>query len=210
MWPSGSAVALRRLNRGRPSHVWPVTVVEDSRELTALYVAAGTPTRRRSHVGGTPIERSVPYADRYLLPWELGDGEWYGSSCLQLQRPGEARSWWRWLDRDGWYVNLQSPLVRTAVGFDTVDHVLDVVVEHGSWSWKDEDEFADAKRIGAIGPEEADAIRSAGEEAVAAIEARTWPLGVGWEEWRPDPSWPIPQLDPAWEREPLSELRLPS
>lgn len=203
MWPSGATLALRHLNRGRPSHIWPVTVVEDTPELVALYLAAGTPTRRRSHPDGAPIERSLPFAERYALAWELGDGEWRGSSCLQLQRPGEARSWSRWLDRDGWYVNLQSPLMRTAVGFDTIDHVLDVVVEHGSWGWKDEDEFADAQQIGAIGPDDAEAIRQAGEEAVAAIETRAWPLDSGWADWRPDPSWPIPQLDPAWERAPV-------
>ncbi len=29
----------------------------------------------------------------------------------------------------GWYVNLQQPLVRTAVGFDTMDQQLDLIVD---------------------------------------------------------------------------------
>ena len=28
----------------------------------------------------------------------------------------------------GWYVNLQTPLKRTLIGFDTVDHLLDVLI----------------------------------------------------------------------------------
>ena len=27
-----------------------------------------------------------------------------------------------------------------------------------------------------------------------------WPFPTGWEDWRPDPSWPIPQLPDGWDR----------
>ena len=42
----------------------------------------------------------------------------------------------------GWYVNLQKPFRRTARGFETMDLMLDLVVEvDRSWWWKDEDEL---------------------------------------------------------------------
>ena len=54
-----------------------------------------------------------------------------------------------------WYVNLEEPLRRTAIGFDTLDHELDVIVElDGSWRWKDEDDLAEAIRRGVIPAED--------------------------------------------------------
>ncbi len=46
----------------------------------------------------------------------------------------------------GWYVNLQAPLPAPDVGFDTREHVLDVLIpaDRSSWTWKDEDELDEA------------------------------------------------------------------
>jgi RimJ/RimL family protein N-acetyltransferase len=200
MWRSGDVVALRHLSGGRPSHVWPVIVVTDSPELTALYVQVGTPTLRRTRLDGTPLERALPYEERARVPWRLGPGSWSGSSCLQLQRAGEACAWWRWLDGSGWYVNLQEPLRRTAIGFDTTDHVLDLVVSRdGCWSWKDEDELDAACRLGRFTQAEAAEIRRWGESAARAVEAAAWPLDSSWADWQPDPAWPLPELQPGWD-----------
>ena len=64
-----------------------------------------------------------------------------------------------------------------------------------SWSWKDEHELEAASRLGRFSPDEAAAIRAEGERVIAA-----WPFPTGWEDWRPDPSWPIPQLPEGWDR----------
>jgi len=195
MWRSGEVVALRHLNAGRLSHVWPTVVVQDSPELVALYLRAGTPTLRRTRLDGGPLDRSLSYEDRAQMPWRLGPGAWYGSSCLQLHRAGEPCAWWRWLDDSGWYVNLQHPLRRTPMGFDTTDHVLDLVVApDGSWQWKDEAEFEAAERIGRFTREQAAAVRQAGDAAAAAIEARAWPFDSEWSDWQPDPNWTVPTL----------------
>ena len=37
------------------------------------------------------------------------------------------------------------------------------------------------------------AIRAEGERVLAE-----WPFPTGWEDWRPDPSWPVPELSAAW------------
>jgi len=200
MWSSGDVVALRHLNGGRSSHVWPMLVVEDSPGVIALYIATGTRTKRRARLDGSPLDRALPYEERHRVPWRLGDGSWFGSSCLQLHRPGEPRAWWRWLDGSGWYVNLQAPLRRTGSGFATEDWVLDVVVAaNGTWAWKDEDEFAAAQRVGRFDADAAAAVLDAGDDAVVAIESRSWPLDGSWETWVPDAAWVSPDLPEGWD-----------
>lgn len=201
MWSSGDVVALRHLNAGLLSHVWPVVVAEDSQDLVALYVRNGTPTLRRTGLDGSPLDRSLPYEERASTPWRLGPGAWYGSSCLQLHRAHEPCAWWRWLDGSGWYVNLQEPLRRTEIGFDTTDHVLDLVVApDGSWQWKDEDEFEAAIRVDRFTRDEAARARRAGEAAAAAVEARAWPFDSDWIDWQPETNWTIPtHLPEDWQ-----------
>ncbi|MGH2658205.1 MAG: DUF402 domain-containing protein, partial [Actinomycetota bacterium] len=99
-----------------------------------------------------------------------------------------------------WYVNLQDPLRRTAMGFDTVDHVLDAIVEQdGSWRWKDEDELEESVRRGIFSPGETMAFRAEGERAVHRLRNREPPFDRDWTTWRPDPSWPIAELPPGWD-----------
>jgi hypothetical protein len=88
----------------------------------------------------------------------------------------------------GYYINLQAPLRRTELGFDSLDHVLDIVVEPGGhWRWKDEDELAEAVQLGLFTPDEAVAIRAEGERVIANLPSL---LPTGWEDWLPDPAWP--------------------
>ena len=124
--------------------------------------------------------------------WTLAPSTW-GRSGLMVARPGAAHSIWIWSDSPGWYVNLEEPLRRTPIGFDRLDQKLDVLVEpDGSWHWKDEDELDEAARLGLV---DAGAVRA---EATRVLEE--WPFPTGWEDWRPDPAWLIPQLPVGWER----------
>ncbi len=206
MWTFGDQVVLRYRWDGRLSWVEPVTVVEDSPACIALYLAINTPIKRPVGNDGTPIPRFQSYESPDPVPWRLGDGTWVGSSVLWLMRPGEAHAigiFWQGAGREfvGWYGNLQAPLTRTAVGFDTVDYVLDVdIPPDRSWSWKDEDEFAVVQRRGLISPSEAGAIRAEGERVIAALEQNAWPFDAGWERWQPDASWPIPALPVGWDQ----------
>ena len=199
MWSSGDAVLFRWLPQRRVSRVWPMIVVEDSAEVVALFIRRGAPTKVRVRPDGSPLDHSVRYAERFHSPWRLGDGRWHGHDMLMLTRPHAEHAFWAFYGDDGalaaWYVNLQAPLRRTRLGFDSEDHVLDITIAPDlSWSWKDEDELAEAVRIGRFSAAEAAKIRREGERVVAAIEARTWPLGSGWETWKPNPSWPRPTL----------------
>ena len=99
-------------------------------------------------------------------------------------------------------MNLEEPLRRTAIGFDTLDHELDVIVElDGSWRWKDEDDLAEVDPPGRDpDAEDEPRLRADGERAVRRILDREPPFDRDWTAWRPDPSWPIPVLPDGWDR----------
>lgn len=89
---------------------------------------------------------------------------------------------------------------RTALGFDTADYLLDLeVTPDFQWSWKDEEEVSLARRHGLVAPEILDRVEAEGVNAIRDIEARAWPFDAGYETWRPDPSWEIPQLPDGWD-----------
>jgi len=87
----------------------------------------------------------------------------------------------------GYYVNLQAPIKRSPFGFDSLDHVLDIVIDpSGAWHWKDEDEFDEAIQRGLFTHQEALDIRAEGERVVASLPHL---LPTGWEDWLPDTTW---------------------
>ena len=98
-----------------------------------------------------------------------------------------------------WYVNFQSPIRRVRQGVQLHDHALDIVVQPDmSWSWKDEDEFEVLASRGFISVEQVSSIRAEAARIGSAIESVGSPFCDGWEDWRPDPSWPIPRLPEYW------------
>jgi uncharacterized protein len=200
MWSCGDQIVLRYRTAGRLAWVGAVTVVEDSAECIAFYLAVGTPILQPVHLDGSPIPRAIPYEERYRLEWRLGEGVWHSTARLFVVRPGAAHAFSAFWQGDdwtflGWYVDLQAPYARTDDGFESEDYVLDLLIDpDGSWRWKDEDEFAAAQRVGRFSAEQASAIRAEGAAVVEAIESRRWPLDAGWEAWRPDPSWVVPRL----------------
>jgi len=100
----------------------------------------------------------------------------------------------------GWYINLEEPFRRTALGFDWLDQMLDIVVspDLSTWHWKDEDEFEAAVRFGVLSPARANTLRNEGEKAIAWLQSGKSPFN-GWEKWRPDPSWTVPVLPKGWD-----------
>ena len=192
--PRLTTALLRFLYRDRPRFVMPHVLVEETPELAVLYVAPGTRGRRpvRAFIGDPGQLRT--------MRWDHVEHVWTGTHALRLLRPGAAHCVYLfWAGADwafqGWYVNLQEPYARSRLGFDTRDHALDIVVEpDGTWRWKDEDDLELATRFGMFTPAEAAAIRADGERVLAE-----WPFPTGWEEWRPDPSWPLPALPAGWD-----------
>jgi hypothetical protein len=103
-----------------------------------------------------------------------------------------------------WYVNFQRPASRTAIGFDTFDLPLDLVVapDLSRWDWKDEAEYAHGRRLGVVSQADHQAVERARCEAVAMLESRGGPFAAGagwntwstWDAWRSESDSPAPSL----------------
>ncbi|MEU2506754.1 DUF402 domain-containing protein [Streptomyces sp. NPDC007863] len=184
----------------------PVTVVRDTPELLAVWMAPGTECVRPVLADGTSVH-DEPLATRYTAPRTTERARWAGSGVLKLARPGDPWSVWLFWERGwrfrSWYVNLEEPRRRWAGGVDSEDHFLDIsVYPDQSWLWRDEDEFEQAQRAGLMDPAGASRVREAGAAAVRLVESWGTPFRDGWEEWRPDPSWTVPVLPADWDRTP--------
>ena len=193
----GETIALRQTWGGRVWAARPATVVEDAPDQTMLFVPVGSfwmaPFRdgKRLKIPQSEFELVTQrYEDLHVLSFSWPD-TWY-AVLLFLGPDGSPHSW---------YVNLEEPLRRTGLGFDTLDHELDVIVElDGSWRWKDEDDLAEAIRRGVIPAQDEPRMRADGERAVRRILDREPPFDLDWTTWRPDPTWPIPVLPDGWDR----------
>lgn len=122
-----------------------------------------------------------------MLPggWDGGyrDSVFPGPSTVRLHPTGSPFSVIRDWDEErgrcrGWYANLEQPWMRTPIGFDGHDDILDIRVatDLSSWSWKDEDELEWSVEVGKISAEYAGAVRRAGNEVIGLIDAKAWPF----------------------------------
>ncbi len=201
-WEVGDPVLLREVFQSRVWAARPATIVRDADELVAAYLAPGM--RWKRPVRADSGERMRMPADT----WHLEDAVWTRARMLHLMEPEAAHAihlWWLAPDWrfGGWYVNLQEPIRRTPLGFDYMDHMLDIVIEPDlSWRWKDEHEITEAVSTGMVSKVWADEVRREGERVIERLEARRPPFCDGWESWQPDPRWPIPELPAGWDKVP--------
>jgi Protein of unknown function (DUF402) len=193
----GDAVTLREIWDGRVFYARPVTVVEDTAARSMFYVPPSVHSLEPEDDAGATLR--IPDRD-----WRLEDHEVHHNPFLSFAFPETAYAVLASWDREtgafrGWYINLQSPLRRTDLGFDTREHVLDVLIppDRSSWRWKDEDELSQALAEGLFSEDEAAQFRAAGERAVEQVILREPPFDEEWEAWRPDPGWETPRLPDA-------------
>jgi hypothetical protein len=197
-WHPGDTVVLRYITArdGQVGTSWPCRVVADRAGLLALYIPPGVVYKDWS---SSPSATEEHLVDK---PWQ--------SDMLRLMFPGRGHSIWLfWTGAgaerhfDSYYVNMEEPFRRTPIGLDTNDHALDIVVTPElRWSWKDADGFAEQVRRNVYSSEFTDEVRAEAERVIQSIESRESPFCDGWERWKPDPSWTIPQLPPTWNSEP--------
>ena len=194
---AGAPVALREVWNGSVWTARPAIVVEDRPEQVILYIPAGTRWFAPVHEGRRlklqrPNYELAELRNDYRPVLSFAWPETHAAVLLPF-RPD-----WSPVH---WYVNLEDPLRRSEIGFDTLDHKLDVILElDGSWRWKDEDEFTEAIRLGLIDAAQEPVLRTAAEDAVRRITEREPPFDREWGSWRPDPSWPVPELPEGWDR----------
>ena len=198
MWSRGDVVVLRyRSLDGRFRSGRPLTVVEHSDDWLVTYLAAGTNVAMPVLADGRNL-RDVPIEERWRHPRATRIQPWLGGDLVMLFPRDRAYSLWLFREGgelEGWYVNLEDVHVYGERTIDTRDGILDVWIpaETGEPQWKDEHELEAAIGQGRVTAAEARAIRAEGERVLAE---RPWP--TGWEDFRPDPSWPIPRLPRGW------------
>ena len=193
-WRPGEPLLLRHVHGGYVRYALPVTAVEDSHKRVALFLREGTQLRWTTDLQALMSPTTAPDTR-----W------WHSTNVLMLVEPPDAAHsvWLMWNAQswafEGWYVNLQRPLMRTSLGFDTWDQSLDIVVDPSlTWSWKDADDFAEVQRLAILDVTEAASVRAEAERVIRRIEARQGPFSADWPAWRPDPRWSLPGLPAGW------------
>ena len=196
-WSMGTQIAYREVWRGRIWTAMPVTVVQDTSDLIVLYLKAGTSWK-------------LPKGNNFLNllqrgEWQLRDVTTANDSLLVIM-PGEgfALRTMGGLGEQaftGWYVNLQEPLRRTSIGFDFMDHALDIVTsaDLSEWHWKDEAELQTLQEMGLFSDELVHKIKSVGQQIIHRIETKAFPFAEDWEKWSPPSDWPMPKLPLHWD-----------
>jgi predicted RNA-binding protein associated with RNAse of E/G family len=198
-WDPGDTVVLREVWQGRLWTARPQTVVEDAEAQQMFCCSPGMRWKAPATQAGEPLR--LPTRD-----WVLADRVWSDYRLLSFAWPGVAHAvlaYWHAAGDEfaGWYINLQTPLTRTPLGFDYFDHALDIVVapNGSSWRWKDEDELEEAVALGLFSAAEAEGFRAEGERAVRRLLDHDPPFEIDWSSWRPDQSWSEPELPAGWD-----------
>jgi hypothetical protein len=197
LFAPGTTILRREVLDGRTWLSYPVRVVADRSDLLAVHLAHGT----RLSFG----EGDFTWGPH---PWHDVADHWRSRSVLQLQRPGDAYAVWVFRDEatgefSGWYINFQDPYRRTAAGFDTLDHELDLWVpaDGGPYRWKDVDEFEQRARTGGFTPEQAAAVRAEGDRVAELLDRNTPWWDQEWAQWQPPAGWETP---PVWTGAPTA------
>ena len=204
-WQSGTVVVQQEYWRRKLVTVRPVTVVEDTEALLALYAPAEVTFRAGQWPAPSRQQLSVEERVRVYLSDEPPMLEQRTSRfhVLTLNVPGAHHSfklfWGKEWNLHTWYVNLEAPFFRVDGGILHRDLFLDIVVTPElTWTWKDDDEFEAVCAAGGLRQDECHRVQEEGRRIVDLIEARQWPFNAAWPHWRPDPSWPAPALPAGW------------
>lgn len=198
-FPAGSQILWRYHRPGFANRlaVRPMTVVHDDAAGLVAWLAPGTPVTRPVLPDGRGI-REAP-----LLEREIGRAikldVWRGTGILKIAPTGVPWSVWVFWDDDWnhlfWYANLEDVHVRDEVGILTQDHTLDVVIRPDfATEWKDEDELEAAIANGRFTEADAATFKADARAVEDVVGRRGVPFRELWQDWRPDPSWPLPQL----------------
>jgi hypothetical protein len=168
--------------------------------MLALFIAAGSPYKagpKRSAAAKRAAPRLDLPPDEYI--WR--------ADTLRLMLPGRCHSVSLFFEAGQprllkYFVNMEEPFRRTAIGFDTQDHTLDIeVTPQLEWRWRDEQELDNHVSEGFYTRALAAAARSEGQWAIDAI-LRGEHACLGFRSWRPAAHWERPAFMLGWETAP--------
>ena len=136
---------------------------------------------------GSPF--TFPEHPRGPHPWSARDA-WSDATVLMLRRPDDWYSVWKFFGAGSaflsWYVNFETPVVRTADGVEVNDLQLDLVIApDGTWRWKDVEHLAPSLASGRITQDELLATLAAAAE-VADLLGRDDRWWAPWDDWAPE------------------------
>ena len=206
-WRNGDRLVFRHLTTaGALSSLLPMTVVEDTGDRVVTWMAAGTPIVYPALHDGSDIV-DVPAGRRFDQEHTTVRRTWQRSALcvIPIAAGHSARlSWTTEGALERWYVNLEAPKRDWELGLETVDHLLDLIVQpDGHWTWKDEDEAAAAVTAGFLPAATLAAARAEGERILADLPAWTEALHP-WAGFRPPDDWTVPGSELADEAEAAS------
>ena len=178
-WTAGATIVLRWVKS--TGIIWggyPVAVVNDSDDLLALYFPVGTVYRSLPPPPREGEAARAVAACMTSLPAKLDyqDHTWERNHILRLMFPARSYSiWLAWEERSwefAWYyVNLEAPYIRTPLGVDTQDHVLDIVVRlDRTWYYKDDDQLQSWVDAGLVATEASKAVRAEARHVASTID----------------------------------------
>lgn len=175
MLEPGATIVQREVWAGRAWLRLPVRVESDDGQVLAVVLEDGAPFT---------FDDEEP-----VHPWSSRSA-WSGPTVLQLRRAGEWYSVWKFFTDgrfDGWYVNFERPLVRTAEGIDVDDLELDLVVEpDGTRHWKDVEDLHARLAEGRFGLDDLTHVLEAAARVSDLLDRddRWW---APWDDWTPAP-----------------------
>lgn len=202
-WQIGDTIIVRNIARsdGTVTTATPTIVVNDEPMILTLYIPKGT--RYQNNYVIPPEERAAAVDTMIPSAQRQYHEQISQNNSLRLYVPGYRYSIGLTFTDDGrflsWYGNLETPFVRTPIGIDTRDHVLDVVAyPDGRWQWKDEDEFARRLAVGIDSPEHQARVLAAGEDFIRRFRENEWPFNAGWTAWAAPTDWQPRELPKNW------------
>lgn len=200
-WSRGQQIVWRWGDVTEPHFAETLTVVRDDEDGLLAWLAAGTPVLRVGRADGLGLREDPATAS--TAPRVQVEGVWEGYDVLRVAPAGKPWSVWSFFTEgsrtfEGWYVNIEDPHTRVGTTTYTRDRIVDLEVEPDRTVYrKDVDELALAVEQGRYSREEADRFMRWLEQAEAMVAAWASPMCDGWEDFRPDPAWPVPESPPA-------------
>ncbi|MFF2812622.1 DUF402 domain-containing protein [Streptomyces sp. NPDC058000] len=203
----GQTVVRRDVHRtGRVWSEHALRVLADTDQALVTACAPGAETRwpdlyAKARTAGDRAARTEAFEAMATGEWDLADGLWDETELRMWKPPGawfSINAFYTSAGLRNWYVNFEHPTTRTADGFDTFDLAVDLVIapDLRRWEWKDEDEYAHARRLGIISDTEHQAVDAARTQILAMLEKRSGPFAnaASWASWQWEPNWPTPRL----------------